>query len=68
MLLGALGDARRTLPGAGGTGRPGRAAPVHAPALTPYYSQKPAWRACGVPGFQCATVKAPLDYDKPSAA
>jgi pimeloyl-ACP methyl ester carboxylesterase len=37
------------------------------PALTPYYSQKPAWRACGVPGFQCATVKAPLDYDKPSA-
>ncbi|MGA5894553.1 alpha/beta hydrolase [Streptomyces venetus] len=36
-------------------------------ALKPYYSQKPAWRGCGVPGFQCATVKAPLDYTKPSA-
>ncbi|GAA4303850.1 alpha/beta hydrolase [Streptomyces venetus] len=36
-------------------------------ALKPYYSQKPAWRGCGVPGFQCATLKAPLDYAKPSA-
>ncbi|MER7762589.1 alpha/beta hydrolase [Streptomyces sp. NPDC097619] len=31
-------------------------------ALRPYYDQKVAWRACGVPGFECATVKAPLDY------
>ncbi|CAL9531999.1 Carboxylesterase A [Streptomyces sp. enrichment culture] len=36
-------------------------------ALTPYYEQKPSWRDCGVPGFQCATVKAPLDYAEPSA-
>ncbi|MER8221590.1 alpha/beta hydrolase [Streptomyces sp. NPDC094143] len=36
-------------------------------ALSPYYAQKPAWRGCGVPGFQCATIKAPLDYAKPSA-
>ncbi|MBB5128509.1 alpha/beta hydrolase [Streptomyces griseoloalbus] len=36
-------------------------------ALTPYYEQKPAWRDCGVPGFQCATLKAPLDYAEPSA-
>ncbi|MET9759610.1 alpha/beta hydrolase [Streptomyces sp. NPDC006372] len=36
-------------------------------ALKPYYSQKPAWRGCGVPGFECTTVKAPLDYTKPSA-
>ncbi|GAA2538160.1 MULTISPECIES: alpha/beta hydrolase [Streptomyces] len=36
-------------------------------ALTPYYEQKPSWRDCGVPGFQCATVKAPLDYADPSA-
>ncbi|MGC3002802.1 alpha/beta hydrolase [Streptomyces sp. G35A] len=36
-------------------------------ALTPYYEQKPSWRDCGVPGFQCATLKAPLDYAKPSA-
>jgi pimeloyl-ACP methyl ester carboxylesterase len=37
------------------------------PALSPYYGQKPAWRGCGVPGFECATVKAPLDYAEPSA-
>ncbi|MGW0292588.1 alpha/beta hydrolase [Streptomyces tuirus] len=36
-------------------------------ALTSYYGQKPAWRACGVPGFECATLKAPLDYAKPSS-
>ncbi|MFD4572894.1 alpha/beta hydrolase [Streptomyces sp. NPDC058417] len=34
-------------------------------ALTPYYGQKLSWRDCGVPGFQCATMKAPLDYAKP---
>ncbi|KKD05928.1 proteinase [Streptomyces sp. WM6386] len=34
-------------------------------ALSPYYGQKLSWRSCGVPGFQCATMKAPLDYDKP---
>ncbi|MFF6636095.1 alpha/beta hydrolase [Streptomyces althioticus] len=36
-------------------------------ALAGYYAQEPAWRDCGVPGFQCATVKAPLDYAEPSA-
>ncbi|GHC01177.1 MULTISPECIES: alpha/beta hydrolase [Streptomyces] len=35
-------------------------------ALTPYYEQKLKWRDCGVPGFQCATMTAPLDYAKPS--
>ncbi|MET8664802.1 alpha/beta hydrolase [Streptomyces tendae] len=35
------------------------------PELSPYYEQKLAWRDCGVPGFQCATMKAPLDYAKP---
>lgn len=34
-------------------------------ALAPYYGQKLQWRSCGVPGFQCATLKAPLDYAKP---
>ncbi|MEU1871695.1 pimeloyl-ACP methyl ester carboxylesterase [Streptomyces ambofaciens] len=33
--------------------------------LSPYYEQKLGWRDCGVPGFQCATMKAPLDYAKP---
>ncbi|MEU9554779.1 alpha/beta hydrolase [Streptomyces fumanus] len=36
------------------------------PALSPYYGQKLSWRECGVPGFQCATMKAPLDYAKPA--
>ncbi|WP_338698855.1 alpha/beta hydrolase [Streptomyces sp. Q6] len=34
--------------------------------LTSYYGQTPKWRECGVPGFECATLKAPLDYDRPS--
>ncbi|MHB9860045.1 alpha/beta hydrolase [Streptomyces sp. YIM S03343] len=36
-------------------------------ALAPYYRQRLTWRNCGVPGFQCATLKAPLDYAKPTA-
>ncbi|MFF3690003.1 alpha/beta hydrolase [Streptomyces sp. NPDC002187] len=36
------------------------------PALQPYYTQKLKWRACGVPGFECATMKAPLDYAEPA--
>ncbi|KAB1983467.1 alpha/beta hydrolase [Streptomyces triticiradicis] len=36
-------------------------------ALAPYYGQKLNWRSCGVPGFECATMKAPLDYDKPGS-
>ncbi|MBN0048747.1 alpha/beta fold hydrolase [Streptomyces actuosus] len=35
--------------------------------LAPYYGQKPDWRECGVPGFECATLKAPLDYAEPAA-
>ncbi|MFJ2816096.1 MULTISPECIES: alpha/beta hydrolase [unclassified Streptomyces] len=36
-------------------------------ALSPYYAQRLAWRSCGVSGFECATMKAPLDYDAPAA-
>jgi pimeloyl-ACP methyl ester carboxylesterase len=35
--------------------------------LSPYYGQKLQWRKCDAPGFQCATMKAPLDYAKPDA-
>ena len=35
--------------------------------LSSYYGQKPDWRTCGVPGFECATLKAPLDYADPAA-
>ncbi|MFD7458630.1 MULTISPECIES: alpha/beta hydrolase [unclassified Streptomyces] len=34
-------------------------------ALAPYYAQKLSWRACGAPGFECATLRAPLDYAAP---
>ncbi len=34
-------------------------------ALKSYYAQQLKWRECGVPGFECATLKAPLDYAKP---
>ncbi len=33
--------------------------------LEPYYAQQLKWRACGVRGFECSTMKAPLDYAKP---
>ncbi|MEV7386995.1 alpha/beta hydrolase [Streptomyces sp. NPDC091215] len=36
-------------------------------SLAPYYDQKLTWRSCGAPGFQCATMKAPLDYANPGA-
>ncbi|MGW3308812.1 alpha/beta hydrolase [Streptomyces sp. NPDC001073] len=35
--------------------------------LTSYYAQKLSWHTCGVPGFECATMRAPLDYAKPGA-
>ncbi|AQU67271.1 alpha/beta hydrolase [Streptomyces niveus] len=37
-------------------------------ALKKYYGQKLDWRGCGVPDFQCATMRAPLDYEKPDGA
>ncbi|QEV19377.1 alpha/beta hydrolase [Streptomyces alboniger] len=44
------------------------ALPSSTPAdLAPYYDQKLRWRECGVAGFECATMKVPLDYDKPAA-
>ncbi|MFJ8566065.1 alpha/beta hydrolase [Streptomyces sp. NPDC093514] len=63
----------------GGSGEP-RAAASSAPeappsaqpsltaaALRPYYAQKLTWRECGVPGFECSTMKAPLDYAHPGS-
>ncbi|MEV0932594.1 alpha/beta hydrolase [Streptomyces phaeochromogenes] len=44
-----------------------RALPEATPsALASYYGQRPVWRACGVAGFECATLKAPLDYAEPA--
>ncbi|MHC3475265.1 alpha/beta hydrolase [Streptomyces sp. 7R007] len=51
---------------------PARAALAALPQSTPsalasYYGQRLRWHSCGVPGFECATMKAPLDYAKPAA-
>ncbi|MEW2066361.1 alpha/beta hydrolase [Streptomyces sp. NPDC007346] len=40
----------------------GTAAPE---GLSAYYAQKLSWRDCGVEGFECTTMKAPRDYEKP---
>ncbi|MEU9920400.1 alpha/beta hydrolase [Streptomyces griseoluteus] len=55
--------------GSDGTVRAALAAlPMSTPsALSPYYTQKLSWRECGAPGFECATMKVPLDYDKPAS-
>jgi pimeloyl-ACP methyl ester carboxylesterase len=36
-------------------------------ALSVYYGQKLSWHACAAPGFECTTMKAPLDYGKPGS-
>ncbi|MEV0410153.1 alpha/beta hydrolase [Streptomyces sp. NPDC050448] len=60
------GGPRAVASSAGGTAP--SAAPTAVPAaLRPYYEQKLSWRDCGVPGFQCATMKAPLDYAHPES-
>ncbi|MER6313426.1 alpha/beta hydrolase [Streptomyces sp. NPDC001581] len=47
------------------SGTPSARLSPDAAALRPYYEQKLTWRECGVPGFQCSTMKAPLDYANP---
>ncbi|MFH9419943.1 alpha/beta hydrolase [Streptomyces sp. NPDC017529] len=43
--------------------------PATVPAtLRPYYDQRLAWGECDIVGFECATMRVPLDYDAPSAA
>ncbi|MFE9001306.1 alpha/beta hydrolase [Streptomyces sp. NPDC007875] len=34
-------------------------------ALRPYYEQSLSWRPCGGADFECAMLKAPLDYARP---
>ncbi|WP_019547865.1 alpha/beta hydrolase [Streptomyces sulphureus] len=34
-------------------------------SLKPYYAQKLTWDSCGQTGFECAELRAPLDYDSP---
>ncbi|MFE1405220.1 alpha/beta hydrolase [Streptomyces sp. NPDC058770] len=63
----ALGIAGLLVSGCSGDGsaNPSPSAPAVPAALQPYYEQQLTWRDCGVEGFQCATMKAPLDYAQP---
>ncbi|MFD8149591.1 alpha/beta hydrolase [Streptomyces sp. NPDC059720] len=61
------GSSTSTASAAGGTAALAALPRATPAALASYYGQKPAWRGCGVPGFECATVKAPLDYAEPAA-
>ncbi|MEV6165176.1 alpha/beta hydrolase [Streptomyces sp. NPDC052052] len=69
ILATALGTAGLLLSGCssggGGSTNASPSAPSAPAALTQYYAQELTWRDCGVEGFQCATMKAPLDYTEP---
>ncbi|MFD8009713.1 alpha/beta fold hydrolase [Streptomyces sp. NPDC058955] len=67
ILSGCTGGSDAAAPAGRGsaTARP-VASPSPSPeALRKYYGQRLAWRDCGVEGFQCATLRAPLDYARP---
>ncbi|MFF3216226.1 alpha/beta hydrolase [Streptomyces sp. NPDC002886] len=56
----------RAAASSGGASPAASAAPTAvSAALRPYYDQKLSWRECGVPGFDCTTMKVPLDYENP---
>ncbi|GGZ25692.1 alpha/beta hydrolase [Streptomyces nitrosporeus] len=68
ILATGLGTAGLLVSGcSGGGSAPSASATGSAVAeeLRPYYTQKLRWRDCGVEGFQCTTMKAPLDYARP---
>jgi pimeloyl-ACP methyl ester carboxylesterase len=49
----------------GAAGAIAQAAGAAAPSMPPLPVDKPTWKSCNS-GFQCATLKAPLDYANPS--
>ncbi|WP_371669980.1 alpha/beta hydrolase [Streptomyces sp. NBC_00289] len=68
LLVSACSTGSSTSSASSGAGAALAALPQATPStLAAYYGQKPGWRSCGVPGFECATIKAPLDYADPSA-
>ena len=59
-------------PGSSGSTRTADVSLAALPKETPvnlaaYYGQSLSWRECGVSGFECTTMKAPLDYAEPDA-
>ncbi|KUM92188.1 proteinase [Streptomyces cellostaticus] len=68
LLVSACSSGSSTTPSGGAQEAALAALPRATPAaLSSYYTQHLNWRSCGVSGFQCATMKAPLDYAKPGA-
>ncbi|GAA3065813.1 alpha/beta hydrolase [Streptomyces roseofulvus] len=67
ILSGCTGGSDAAAPAGPGSASARQAASASASpeALRKYYGQKLAWRDCGVEGFQCATLRAPLDYARP---
>ncbi|MBB5939551.1 alpha/beta hydrolase [Streptomyces zagrosensis] len=56
-------------PGADRRANPLRPLPKAIPAvLKGYYEQRLRWRACGPAGYECATLRVPLDYARPNIA
>ncbi|MDD9377921.1 alpha/beta hydrolase [Streptomyces sp. ZAF1911] len=56
----------RAAASSGGASEAPSAVPTAVPAaLRTYYDQKLTWRECGVPGFECSTMRVPLDYENP---
>ncbi|WP_335970477.1 alpha/beta hydrolase [Streptomyces sp. CA2R106] len=53
---------------AASSGAAGSAAGGISANLASYYNQKISWHSCGVSGFDCGTMKVPLDYAHPVAA
>lgn len=68
---GGSGSSDQGAPAAGGERQQGTdktldALPTAVPAnLRSYYGQKLKWRDCGARDFECATLRAPLDYENP---
>ncbi|MFC8271924.1 alpha/beta hydrolase [Streptomyces sp. NPDC057271] len=67
ILSGCTGGSGAAAPSGPSAAAPPAAPTTPDPALASFYGQKLAWRDCGVPKFQCATLRAPLDYAKPTA-
>lgn len=66
LISGCSGGSSTT--GASSSAQAASATPSAVPAaLKSFYAQQLRWRDCGVTGFQCTTMKAPLDYAKPDS-
>lgn len=67
---GVSGQAPSDAPGVGAATANAAATPLEPlpaavpAALAPYYAQHPEWQSCDG-GFECATFRVPLDYDRP---